>query len=35
MAIMTIPNKTNGSAQDLMQDAAKSVMADHEARRGG
>ena len=35
MAIMTIPDKSNGSAQDLMQDVARTVMADHEARRGG
>ena len=35
MAIMTIPDKSNGSAQDLMQDVARVVMADHEARRGG
>ena len=34
MAIMTIPDKSNGSAQDLMQDVARVVMADHEARRG-
>jgi beta-lactamase class A len=35
MSIMTIPNKSNGAAQDLMQAVARAVMADHEARRGG
>ena len=35
MSIMTIPDKSNGSAQDLMQDVAKTVIANHEARRGG
>ena len=35
MAIMTIPNKSDGAAQDLMQDVARTVMAAHEARRGG
>jgi len=35
MAIMTIPNKSDGAAQDLMQDVARTVIASHEARRGG
>ena len=35
MAIMTVPNKANGVAQDLMQAVARAVIADHEARRGG
>ena len=35
MAIMTIPNKSDGAAQDLMQDVARTVIAAHEARRGG
>ena len=34
MAIMTVPNKSNGSAQDLMQDVARAVIAEHESRRG-
>ncbi|WP_294123027.1 serine hydrolase [Sphingomonas sp.] len=34
MAIMTVPNKANGGAQDLMQAVARAVIADHEARRG-
>lgn len=34
MAIMTVPNKTNGASQDLMQAVAKTVIAEHEARRG-
>jgi len=34
MAIMTVPNKANGVAQDLMQAVARAVIADHEARRG-
>ena len=33
MAIMTIPNKSDGAAQDLMQDVARAVIASHEARR--
>ena len=35
MAIMTVPNKTDGASQDLMQAVAKAVIAEHEARRGG
>jgi beta-lactamase class A len=35
MAIMTIPNKSDGAAQDLMQDVARAVIAAHESRRGG
>ncbi len=35
MAIMTVPNKSDGTAQNLMQAVARTVMADHEARRGG
>lgn len=34
MAIMTIPNKSNGDAQELMRDAARAVIALHESRRG-
>jgi beta-lactamase class A len=34
MAIMTVPNKANGGSQDLMQAVARTVIADHEARRG-
>jgi beta-lactamase class A len=34
MAIMTVPNKSDGASQDLMQDVAKAVMANHDARRG-
>jgi len=34
MAIMTVPNRTDGEAQQLMQSVARAVMADHEARRG-
>jgi beta-lactamase class A len=34
MSIMTIPNKSDGASQDLMQAVARAVMADHEARRG-
>ena len=34
MAIMTIPNRTDGASQDLMQAVAKAVIAEHEARRG-
>jgi beta-lactamase class A len=34
MAIMTIPNKTDGASQDLMQAVTRAVIADHEARRG-
>jgi len=35
MAIMTVPNKTDGASQDLMQAVARAVMAEHEARRIG
>jgi beta-lactamase class A len=35
MAIMTVPNKTDGASQDLMQAVARAVMAEHEARRLG
>ena len=35
MAIMTIPNNSNGGAQELMRDVTKAVIAHHEARRGG
>jgi beta-lactamase class A len=34
MAIMTVPNKTDGEAQELMQAVARAVIAEHEARRG-
>ena len=34
MAIMTVPNKTDGKAQELMQSVARAVIAEHEARRG-
>ncbi|HYC96228.1 MAG TPA: serine hydrolase [Sphingomicrobium sp.] len=34
MAIMTVPNKTDGASQDLMQAVARAVIAQHEARRG-
>lgn len=34
MAIMTVPNKTDGASQELMQAVARAVMADHQARRG-
>ena len=33
MSIMTVPNKSDGAAQDLMQDVARAVIAEHEARR--
>ncbi|HET9335368.1 MAG TPA: serine hydrolase [Sphingomicrobium sp.] len=33
MAIMTVPNKSDGAAQDLMQAVARAVIAEHEARR--
>ena len=33
MAIMTVPNKSDGGAQDLMQAVARAVIADHESRR--
>jgi beta-lactamase class A len=34
MAIMTIPNKSDGEAQELMRNVARTVIAEHEARRG-
>ena len=34
MAIMTVPNKSDGASQDLMQDVTRAVIAEHEARRG-
>ncbi len=33
MAIMTVPNKTDGASQDLMQAVTRAVIAEHEARR--
>jgi beta-lactamase class A len=33
MAIMTVPNKSDGASQDLMQAVARAVIAEHEARR--
>ncbi len=33
MAIMTVPNKSNGASQDLMQTVTRAVIAEHEARR--
>ena len=33
MAIMTVPNKTDGASQDLMQAVTRAVIAQHEARR--
>lgn len=35
MAIMTVPNKSDGASQQLMQDVARAVIAEHESRRGG
>ena len=35
MAIMTIPNRSDGSAQALMQDVTKAVIAAHQARARG
>ena len=32
MAIMTIPNRSDGSAQELMQDVARTVIAQHPQR---
>ncbi len=32
MAIMTVPNRSDGSAQELMQDVTRAVVAAHEAR---
>ena len=34
MSIMTVPNKTNGSSQNLMQAVTRAVIAAHVARRG-
>ena len=34
MAIMTVPNKSDGGAQELMQAVTRAVIAEHEARRG-
>ena len=34
MAIMTVTNRSDGSAQELMQDVAKAIIAQHEAGRG-
>ena len=34
MAIMSVANRPDGSAQDLMQDVAKAVIAQHRAGRG-
>jgi len=34
MAIMTVPNRTDGESQDLMQAVTRAVIAQHEARRG-
>jgi len=34
MALMTVPNKSNGQAQGLMQAVTKAVIAAHQARRG-
>jgi len=33
MAIMTVPNKSDGASQDLMQAVTRAVIADHDARR--
>jgi beta-lactamase class A len=35
MAIMTVPNKSDGGSQELMQAVTRAVIAEHEARRGG
>ncbi len=35
MSIMTVPNHTNGDAQQLMQSVARAVIATHVARYGG
>ena len=35
MALMTIPNRSDGAAQGLMQSVAKAVIAAHQARGGG
>ena len=34
LAIMTVPNKSDGASQDLMQAVARAVIAAHTARRG-
>lgn len=34
MAIMTVPNNSDGASQDLMQAVARAVIASHNARRG-
>ena len=34
MAIMTVPNKSNGDAQELMQDVARAVITAHDGGRG-
>ena len=33
MSIMTVPNKTDGASQDLMQAVARAVIANHDPRR--
>jgi hypothetical protein len=33
MAIMTVPNKSDGASQDLMQAVTRTVIFEHEARR--
>jgi beta-lactamase class A len=33
MAIMTVPNKSDGASQDLMQAVTRAVIAEHEDRR--
>ena len=35
MAIMTVPNKTDGASQNLMQAVTRAVIAAHNARSGG
>ena len=35
MAIMTVPNKTDGASQNLMQSVTRAVIAAHDARYGG
>ena len=35
MAIMTVPNKSDGAAQELMQSVTRAVIAAHVARYGG
>ena len=35
MAIMTVPNKTDGASQELMQSVTRAVIAAHAARYGG